>query len=125
MAEHPFTPPSVSSDQPHDQCHYPYESYITDYALLLDCLIDTSEDVAKLFNGLWKNVTQMNFNCDYFEICKKLNGFCSDPWNGKKATLRRDYCKTPWQIVTSIAGILLLLLTLVQTICSVIQVAQA
>ncbi|KAF7831666.1 UPF0481 protein [Senna tora] len=127
-----------------EQCHYPYESYITDYALLLDCLIDTSEDVdvlvhkgiicncladsndvAKLFNGLWKNVTQMNFNSDYFEICKKLNGFCSDPWNGKKATLRRDYCKTPWQIAASIAGILLLLLTLVQTICSVIQVAQA
>ncbi|KAI9124778.1 hypothetical protein K1719_004105 [Acacia pycnantha] len=38
------------------------------------------------------------------------------------ATLRRDYCNTPWHTVASIAGILLLVLTIVQTIFSVLQV---
>ena len=119
----------------------PEASYITDYALVLDCLIDTNKDVdllinkkivsnclgdsnnvALLFNGLWKNVLQLNFNCQYFDICQRLNRYCHDPWHRKKATLRRDYCNTPWRTVASIAGIILLVLTIVQTIFSVLQV---
>ncbi|XP_028802472.1 UPF0481 protein At3g47200-like [Neltuma alba] len=56
-----------------EQCHYPYKSYITNYAIILDRLIDTYKDadllirnkiinnhlghsnkVALLFNGLWE-----------------------------------------------------------------------
>ncbi|XP_054814468.1 UPF0481 protein At3g47200-like [Prosopis cineraria] len=125
-----------------EQCHYLNASYITNYALVLDCLINTNKDmdllihnnivnnimvdsneVAMLFNGLCKNVIHLNFNSEYLDICKRLNGFCQDPRNKMKATLRRDYCRTPWQIVASIAVIVLLILTLVQTICSILQVA--
>ncbi|KAF7831664.1 UPF0481 protein [Senna tora] len=107
-----------------EQCHYPFESYICDYALFLDCLINTSmdvdilvhrqiirkfladsDDVARVFNGLCKDILHVNFNADYYNMCTKLNAFCKNPWNNMKATLRRDYCKTPWQIVASIAGI--------------------
>ncbi|KAL1307562.1 UPF0481 protein At3g47200-like isoform X1 [Arachis ipaensis] len=126
-----------------EQCHYPDQSYITDYIAVLDLLINTEKDVdllvksgiivnwlgdsnavAELFNGLWKNVAQSTFNENYLRTCQQLNAFRGHPWNRLMATLRRDYFNTPWKMVASIAGIALLLLTIIQTICSVIQVVQ-
>lgn len=124
-----------------EQCHYPKESYITDYVAVLDFLINTGRDVdilvqkgilvnwlgdsdsvANLVNSLWKNVTHSYFNSHYSKLCEDLNGFCSDPLHILKATLRRDYCSSPWQTAASIAGILLLILSLIQSVCSVLQV---
>ncbi|KAK4285194.1 hypothetical protein QN277_001924 [Acacia crassicarpa] len=124
-----------------EQCHYLDAPYITDYATLLDYLIDTdkdvdllihkkivshdlgdSKDVAELFNGIGKNVFHIKFNFQYFDICRRLHDYCHDPWHEKKATLRRDYCNTLWCTVASIAGIILLVLTIVQTIFSILQV---
>ena len=123
-----------------EQCHCMHECYVTDYVFIFDFLIDTAEDVdvliqngimahnlddsnavAKLFNGLGKGVIWGNCNSDYVQLSKKLNKFYTNPCQKLKATLRRDYCKTPWQIAASIAGILLLFLTLIQTIFSGIQ----
>ncbi|XP_054817007.1 UPF0481 protein At3g47200-like [Prosopis cineraria] len=124
-----------------ERCRYPYESYIIDYVFVFDSLVNTKEDVdvltnkkiihnllgdadevATLFNGLGKNITAYNFNVEYLDICKNLNDFYQNPWHKRKATLRRDYCNTPWQTVASIAGIILLALTIVQTIFSILQV---
>ncbi|KAK4276064.1 hypothetical protein QN277_019054 [Acacia crassicarpa] len=128
-----------------EQClYYPDAPYIDDYATVLDCLIDTHKDVdllvrkkivdnlilgdsnnvAALFNGLGKNVVQCSCNSEYLDICKRLYSYCEDPWHKMKATLKHDYCRTPWQIVASIAGIVLLFLTVVQTILSVFQVVK-
>ncbi|KAK7300107.1 hypothetical protein RJT34_10941 [Clitoria ternatea] len=124
-----------------EQCHYPDKSYITDYIGVLDFLINTGKDVdvliqngiisnwigdsdavAKLYNGLCKNIGELYFNSEYLDICKRLNDYCKHPWNKWKATLRREYCKTPWQIAASAAAILLLILTVIQTVCSILQV---
>ncbi|XP_061370440.1 UPF0481 protein At3g47200-like [Gastrolobium bilobum] len=124
-----------------EQFHYLHESYFTDYVVVLDYLINTSKDVdvlvqneiiknmlgnneavAELFNGLYKNIVQTRFNSDYSYISSQLEKYCNHPWNEAMATLRRDYWRTPWQIVASIAGILLLILTVIQTVCSVLQV---
>ncbi|AES74660.2 DUF247 domain protein, partial [Medicago truncatula] len=124
-----------------EQCHYPHESYIADYVVVLDYLINTGKDagilvwnkilenwlgdsdsVANLFNGLCKNVVYSDISSQFSILCKELNAFCSNPWHKLKATLRRDYGKTPWQTAASIAGILLLILTLLQSVCSVLQV---
>ncbi|XP_020213666.1 UPF0481 protein At3g47200 [Cajanus cajan] len=126
-----------------EQCHYPYESYITDYVAILDFLVNTGRDVdilvqkrvlvnwlgdsdsvADLFNGLWKNITHLNFNDSYFRMCQDMNAFYRDPWHKMKSTLRRDYCSSPWQTAATIAGIVLLILSLVQTVCSILQVIQ-
>ncbi|XP_057726771.1 UPF0481 protein At3g47200-like [Arachis stenosperma] len=126
-----------------EQCYYPDESYITDYTAVLDYLINTEKDVdflvnkgiiinwlgdskavAKLFNGLGKNIIHETFNAEYLRICKDLNDFCEHPCLRKVATLRRDYCNTPWKTVASVAGIALLILTVIQTACSIIQVVQ-
>nr|KYP34283.1 hypothetical protein KK1_044781 [Cajanus cajan] len=34
-----------------EQCYYPYESYIIDYAEIMDFLINTREDVDKLIQN--------------------------------------------------------------------------
>ncbi|XP_020212340.1 UPF0481 protein At3g47200 [Cajanus cajan] len=126
-----------------EQCHYPDKSYITDYVAVMDFLINTSRDVdilvrkgvlvnwlgdadsvADLFNGLMKNIVQTNDSSEYFRICKELSAFQRNPWHNLKSTLRRDYCKSPWQTAATIAGILLLILSLIQSVCSVLQVIQ-
>ncbi|KAK4270256.1 hypothetical protein QN277_023315 [Acacia crassicarpa] len=128
-----------------EQCHYPSKAYITDYAIVLGCLLETRKDVnllvrkkivlnyvgdsnnvASLFGGLKESVTQPTFNSEYLDIFQRLNGYCQDPWrwHQMKATLRRDYCGTPWQVLASIAAILLLYLTAVQTIFSILQVVK-
>ncbi|XP_015973139.1 UPF0481 protein At3g47200-like [Arachis duranensis] len=124
-----------------EQCHWIDESYLADYIFIIDFLIDTDKDVdlliekgiienwlgdsnavATMFNGLAVNILTLGFNEKYSCILKGLNDFCEKPWNRKVATLKRDYCNTPWRTVASIAGIFLLILTLVQTIFSILQV---
>ncbi|MED6140874.1 hypothetical protein PIB30_097646, partial [Stylosanthes scabra] len=123
-----------------EQCHYIHEYYLTDYMVVLDFLINTDKDVdllikkgiiknglgdsnavAKMFNGLGVNLMCPNFNVEYSLILKRLNDFCAHPWNRKVATLKRDYCNTPWKTVASIAGIFLLILTVIQTVFSILQ----
>ncbi|XP_054816904.1 uncharacterized protein LOC129316507 [Prosopis cineraria] len=123
-----------------EQRHYPYESYIMDYVFILDCLINTHKDVdvlvqkkivstrrgdtnnvATVVHGLCINVIQTGLSSEYMDICQRLNGFCEDCWHKKKAALRLDYCRTPWQIIVSIAGIIFLILSVVQTIFSILQ----
>ncbi|KAG7984098.1 hypothetical protein I3843_04G140500 [Carya illinoinensis] len=122
-----------------EQCHYPREAYITDYFFLLDFLIDTGKDVgllarkkilvnglgddnATFVNNLGTNVEYSSMNSDYIRLCKDLVHFYDNPWHRWKAILRRDYLSTPWRIASTAAAIILLVLTLVQTVCSIIQV---
>jgi hypothetical protein len=126
-----------------EECHYYDESYITDYIFVLDFLINTGRDVdilvqkeiivdwlgdsevlASAFNGLSDNVITTHSNSDYFVLCDNLDRFYRDPWHKLKATLRRDYGSTPWQTAASAAGILLLFLSLLQSVCSVLQIVQ-
>ncbi|KAL2346745.1 hypothetical protein Fmac_000745 [Flemingia macrophylla] len=126
-----------------EQCHYPYFSYITDYVIFLDFLVNTSKDVdilvqegvllnwlgdadsvANMFNGLCQNIVQPNVSWPYFYNARDLNAFCRNRWNIMLSTLRLDYCKTPWKTAATIGGIFLLFLSFVQTLCSVVQVIQ-
>ncbi|KOM41967.1 hypothetical protein LR48_Vigan04g216500 [Vigna angularis] len=124
-----------------EQCHYPYKSYVTDYIVVLDFLVNTSHDVdllvrkeilvnylgdsdsaAKMINGLCKNVLETNFSFHYFRLCEDLNAFCRNPCRKLMSTLKRDYCKGPWQTAATIAAIVLLVLSFVQTLCSIWEV---
>ncbi|KAL2346747.1 hypothetical protein Fmac_000747 [Flemingia macrophylla] len=126
-----------------EQCHCPYDCYITDYVQFMDFLINTNRDVdiliqkgilinwlgdsnsvANMFNGLSQDIVQPNVNKPYFDLAQNLNAFRKNRCNKLKSTLRHDYCKTPWQTAATIGGIVLLFLTLVQTVCSVFQVIQ-
>ncbi|KAL1307541.1 UPF0481 protein At3g47200-like [Arachis ipaensis] len=125
-----------------EQCHYPDDHYITDYVSFLAGLVNRDKDkdvlinagiiesivsgndtsVAKLFSDVDKNTIVSNVNDSYLKICDDLKAYYKHPCHTKMATLRRDYFTTPWKTAASIAGIVLLLLTFVQTICSILQV---
>ncbi|RYQ99314.1 hypothetical protein Ahy_B07g087245 isoform D [Arachis hypogaea] len=126
-----------------EQCHYPQEHYIIDYVRFFGQLINTNKDVgvlikagiiddmvggnyessvAKLFSDVRKNITVTSANVDYLKLCHDLNAYYNHPWHSKMATLRRDYFTTPWKTAASIAGIFLLILTVIQTVCSILQV---
>ncbi|XP_059640859.1 putative UPF0481 protein At3g02645 isoform X3 [Cornus florida] len=124
-----------------EQIHYPSDTYITDYILFMDSLIDTNKDVdllvqngvlannlgdssevAGLFNSLSKEVFIISDEKYYFyRVSEELNEYWKDPWHKWKATLKRDYFSTPWRTASTIAAIILLVLTLIQTICSIID----
>ncbi|KAG5021023.1 hypothetical protein JHK87_016878 [Glycine soja] len=125
-----------------EQCHYPLQSYITDYVGFLDFLVNTNRDVdilvqqrvfinwlgdtdsvATMINGLMKNImTPIDISSQYLDVSEKLNAFHENPWRKLKSTLRRDYCRGPWQTAASTAAIILLILSFVQTVCSILQV---
>ncbi|MED6196910.1 hypothetical protein PIB30_051827 [Stylosanthes scabra] len=123
-----------------EQCHCIHESYLADYVAVFDFLINTDKDVdllikkgiienwlgdnnavAEMFNSLGINIANPDFNLQYSRIFEESNAFCAHPWNKGVATLRRDYCNTPWKTVASIAGIFLLILTVIQTVFSILQ----
>ncbi|XP_040998216.1 UPF0481 protein At3g47200-like [Juglans microcarpa x Juglans regia] len=119
-----------------EQCHYPDDAYVTDYIFMLDFLIDTGRDVdllvregilvnglgdnnAAFVNNLCTNISYSAMNLDYFSLCEDLKTFYKDPLHIMKATLKHDYFRTPWMGASTIAAVILLVLTLVQTACTV------
>jgi hypothetical protein len=126
-----------------EQSYYRWESYVSDYIRILDFLIDTAEDVdllekngilvnnlgdsnavATMINNLNKGTSLSNMNTDYYRLCENLNTFYKDPRHSWEVALRREHFSNPWRIMATVGAIILLLLTLGQTICSIIQVVQ-
>ena len=97
----------------------------------MDQLINSNKDVDLLSDkGIIDNrlgdsnaVTYLinNLNSEFYDLCNDLNKFYEVPWYRWKATLNK-YFNTSWGTTSTIASILLLVLTLIQTSCSVIQV---
>ncbi|XP_050273044.1 UPF0481 protein At3g47200-like [Quercus robur] len=124
-----------------EQYCYPTNRYVTDYFGFLDDLINTTEDMDLLcnnkivihhlgennaatsfFNNLNTNITIPGFYSNYNDICQNLNKFCEKPWHKWRAMLRHQYFSTPWRAASTIAAIILLVFTFIQTVCSIIQI---
>lgn len=123
-----------------EQCHYPRQSLVVDYVLFLDSLIydrkdveilvnhgiilnspGSSEDVYRLFSNISKGTTYSRGNFYYADVCRHLNEYCGTPWNRWKAILRQDYFSNPWSMISTIAAVVLLILTVIQTYCDIVQ----
>ncbi|KAM4126182.1 hypothetical protein ACB094_01G368800 [Castanea mollissima] len=115
--------------------------FITDYFFFLDDLVNTTKDIdllcdkriirnylgdnkaaTSLVNKLGINVSWSGINPNYNRIFKELIAFCEKPWHKWKATLRHQYFSTPWRTASTIAAIVLLVFTFIQTVCSIIQI---
>ncbi|KAF7150391.1 hypothetical protein RHSIM_Rhsim02G0196600 [Rhododendron simsii] len=124
-----------------EMCHCLNDSYIIDYVVFMDSLMDTAQDVdiltqdeifesllfdrasvATLFHNLTLGVFWSSRNYYYHGLCQEVNKHCKVPWNKWKAILKRDHFSTPWRIVAIVAAVILLVLTLIQTVCSVISI---
>ncbi|KAM7490199.1 hypothetical protein LguiA_033120 [Lonicera macranthoides] len=130
-----------------EQCRRNEVQYITSYIILMDSLIDTPEDVelliscdiiknlledneqvSNLFNNLPKETILDNKDFYFAIVCEDLNKYRKNWYTQWKASwfrsmriLRRDYLSNTWTIISVIAASILLILTVIQTVCSILQ----
>lgn len=120
-----------------EQCYHDCRPKITSYALLMDTLIASSKDVHLLckkeillnwlsaedafnfFENLYTDTFVVGF-C-YEELCAELNKYHKRRRNKWRARFKKDYCSTPWKIISLIAAFILLGLTLLQTAYTIQQ----
>ncbi|KAF3947623.1 hypothetical protein CMV_026268 [Castanea mollissima] len=118
-----------------EQTLYMEEPIFTDYFTLMDLLIKTREDVnllcdkkilvhrlsdnnaaESMIKNLNKGITHSNLGAfNYSDLCNDLNSFYEHPWHRWKAILRTKFFVT--------TAFFILVLTIIQTMCSVIQLA--
>ncbi|ESR34127.1 hypothetical protein CICLE_v10006434mg [Citrus x clementina] len=118
--------------------HAPFINYLK----FMDCLINTAKDVellcenkilhnclgddevvANMFNRLGDSVALPLYNF-YGDIFHNVNKYCDRHWNIWIANLRHNYFNTPWTIISVFAALFLLILTLTQTLFSVLAYFQ-
>ncbi|KAK9943768.1 hypothetical protein M0R45_009365 [Rubus argutus] len=123
-----------------EQCTFE-EFYISDYISIMGEFVDTPKDVkllveykivenylgggdielSTMINSLSTGIRFNARNFHYGTLCEELNKFCSSKWHKSKANLRHNYFNTPWATISFVAAFLLLILTAIQTICSIIS----
>ncbi|XP_028073969.1 UPF0481 protein At3g47200-like [Camellia sinensis] len=113
--------------------------YISGYVTFLCCLINSSQDVSLLRRyGILKNmlgsdeavVSILNKistcavaprdNFYYSQVFKNVSGYGKQRRNIWTTMLRRNYFNSPWTIISFLGAIVLLLLTLTQTMFSIL-----
>ncbi|KAH7560526.1 hypothetical protein ACOSP7_017273 [Xanthoceras sorbifolium] len=114
-------------------------NYVNEYVVFLNGLVNTSKDaeiliqngiienrtwdsegVSTLFQQLSENAIVRYYGSYYWGIAKDLKSYCKSPWNKWRAILKQNYFNTPWASISVIAAAIIILLTSVQTVCSII-----
>uniref|UniRef100_A0A5B6ZDP9 Uncharacterized protein n=1 Tax=Davidia involucrata TaxID=16924 RepID=A0A5B6ZDP9_DAVIN len=114
--------------------------YVTDYMIFMDRLVNSTKDAEKLrHSGIIDNwlgddeVVSIMFNkiankisiCSamfcYCEVFNNVNKHCEQRRNIWLAKLRRSYFNSPWAIISFLAAVTLLILTLIQTVVSILS----
>ncbi|VVB06385.1 unnamed protein product [Arabis nemorensis] len=124
-----------------EQCHYPFNAYVCSYVVFLDFLVDNDKDVdllvekgiIKHWNGHQGLVTKMinklcvgvvDHGSYYSDLVKSVNDRYKHPFYNSFGVLRRVYFSNMWKGTATIAAICILLLTLTQTVTSLIELLQ-
>ncbi|KAK1581111.1 hypothetical protein Q3G72_003233 [Acer saccharum] len=112
-------------------------NHVNDYATCLFFLVSSPKDAELLSrNGILKNTesvaastfcgkigkqARVQYNAFYYRgLARDLNDYCKSPCRQWNAILKQNYFNTPWASISVIAAALLLLLTITQTVCSII-----
>ncbi|KAB1212229.1 hypothetical protein CJ030_MR5G024997 [Morella rubra] len=106
-----------------------HDHYINDYVVLMSELVMTPKDVdlmvkyglidkrsdisATHIQNLSREAIYYPTNFYFARLCEDLNTYCGASWHKRKATLKQNYFNTPWAIISFIAVVILLLLTLI------------
>ncbi|CAK9185392.1 unnamed protein product [Ilex paraguariensis] len=116
-----------------------HRRYVADYAKFMESLISSPSDTSLLRScGIIKNFlgddgvvcTMLNNlgnsaalskNFTYTQVFNNVNKHCKRPYNRWMANLRRNYFNSPWAFISFVAAFVLLLLTVAQTIFSVLS----
>ncbi|PRQ36310.1 hypothetical protein RchiOBHm_Chr4g0390031 [Rosa chinensis] len=110
-----------------EQCYHGYSNEITSYAIFMDNLISSKEDMellckqkvignsmsdedgCKFFSNLYKDIPHNKFY--YVELCKKVNDRYRSRWFTWLALLKSEKFSSPWRILAFGIGIIILILT--------------
>ncbi|OMO50100.1 Disease resistance protein [Corchorus capsularis] len=106
-------------------------TYVLDYVTLMDNLINSANDVkllrlsgvivnmlgddeavAQMINKLRDHVTLSGNSFYYEEIFFDVKKHCARRWNIWKAKLSHDYFNSPWALLSFLAALLIILLTI-------------
>lgn len=122
-----------------EQCCDAVAPYFTHYAEFMDFLVNTKkdveilhengilvsgmgsdEDVAHLFNRMCKGVVISSHGNYLCNVKKDVNDYCAVRIHAWRAKLIHDYFSNPWAILSLVAAVVLLLLTVAQTVFAVL-----
>lgn len=120
-----------------ERLHSNAGSVATDYMMFMDHIIDSERDVAllrskkvlknflssdkaaaDLFNILGKGAT-LNPDSNVGHVQWLVAKHCERPWPKLQASFKHTYMRNPWVFFSAVAAITLLVLTIVQTIYTV------
>lgn len=122
-----------------EQCHSGCSKHFTTYVTLLDCLINTSRDVgllcdwniienylgtdaevATFINNMGKDISFDIGSCYLARLFNDVNRHYRSGWHVQWASFRYTYFDTPWSFISAMAALILLILTVAQTIYTVL-----
>eukprot|EP00258_Populus_trichocarpa_P000514 XP_002298611.3 UPF0481 protein At3g47200 [Populus trichocarpa] len=121
----------------YEQCSPKCTDRITSYAVLLDNLINTTKDMdtftssgiidnwlnpdeaTQFFNKLYQDAYLKKYY--YLQLCQDVNKYYRRRFPRWRALLMSNYFGTPWAIVSIFAAATLLILTIVQTIFTIVK----
>ncbi|XP_016652075.1 PREDICTED: UPF0481 protein At3g47200-like [Prunus mume] len=89
---------------------------------IISSLLEINDELSALIKRIGQGVYIDGRTDYYLSLSENLSAYCKVPWHKWKANLKRDYFNTPWKLASTIAAIILLVLTLIQTICSILSV---
>ncbi|CAH2059069.1 unnamed protein product [Thlaspi arvense] len=127
----------------YEQCHVACSKHFTTYATLLDCLMNTHRDVeylcdhniienyfgteaevAGFVNSLGTDVAFDIRECYLKELFEQVNEYYKSNWHVEWAGFKYTYFSSPWSFISALAAFVLLVLSVVQTIYTVLQAYQ-
>ncbi|TVU00119.1 hypothetical protein EJB05_54487, partial [Eragrostis curvula] len=79
------------------------------------------DETAAFYSGLGELCPPPEFvnNC-YADLARDVRAYCGGSWNRHRAVLVHDYFSNPWTSMSAAAAVLLLVLTVVQTVYTVL-----
>ncbi|KAL2921548.1 hypothetical protein RDABS01_013039 [Bienertia sinuspersici] len=124
----------------YEQCHHECMPHMTAYLFFLDKLINSAQDVgllhyegvmqhtlgsnkevAKLINKLCIEVEHDGQDSYLYDVVQDINAYSNNWLIKAKTRLKHDYFSNLWAGISTIAALLLLYLTLLQTSCDAIE----
>ncbi|KAL5700867.1 hypothetical protein ACHQM5_026269 [Ranunculus cassubicifolius] len=122
-----------------EQCYPHCSNHVTSYISFMDGLINSprdvaylrhrriidhglgsEEEVAILFNNLCKEISFNINDCYLSKVSSDVNRYFDKRWNRWRASLKQEYFSNPWAIVSLLAAVCLIGLTMTQTLYTII-----
>ncbi|PWA35949.1 hypothetical protein CTI12_AA604750 [Artemisia annua] len=118
-----------------EQCHFNCKPHVTAYIFFLDRLINSGEDIellhyagvvqhtlggnkhaARLVNNLCKEVAGAGYDSYLQDVLQEINRYCDNLLHYSLAKLKHEYFHNIWVSLSTIAAIVLIYLTILQTV---------